>query len=113
MHERARAECSRHCCQLGSVGVRQSDRRDIGTCVSLAKPVTFTAVAAITGLGRTTLYRNPALRAIIDDHRRRADRSGSLAGITDEIALLHTALDALADRVRRHEEQIRKLAHNS
>jgi Family of unknown function (DUF6262) len=91
------ARADRACAQL---------RRD-------GKPVTFTAVAAITGLGRTTLYRNPALRAIIDDHRRRAGRSGTLAGITDEIALLHTALDALAERVGRHEEQIRKLAHNS
>ena len=53
------ARADRACAQL---------RRD-------GKPVTFTAVAAITGLGRTTLYRNPALRAIIDDHRRRADRS--------------------------------------
>ncbi len=74
-----------------------------------AKPVTFTAVAALTGLGRTTLYRNPALRAVIDDHRRRTADSGTLAGITDELTLLRTALDALADRVRRHEEQIRKI----
>jgi len=74
------------------------------------KPVTFTAVAAATGTGRTTLYRDPALRAVIDDHRHRAASSGTLAGITDEIALLRTALDALADRVRRHEDQIRKLA---
>lgn len=77
------------------------------------KPVTFTAVAAITGLGRTTLYRNPALRAVIDDHRRRAAGSGTLTGITDELAFLRTALDALADRVRHHEEQIRKLARSS
>jgi hypothetical protein len=74
------------------------------------KSVTFTAVAAITGLSRTTLYRNPAMRAVIDDHRRRANDSGTLAGITEEITLLRTALDALADCVRRHEEQIRKLA---
>jgi hypothetical protein len=28
------------------------------------QPVTFTAVAARTGLGRTTLYRDPTLRAV-------------------------------------------------
>jgi hypothetical protein len=71
--------------------------------------VTFTGVAARTGLGRTTLYRNPALRAVIDEHRHRAAASGTLTGLTDEIATLRTALDALAARVRRHEEQLRRL----
>ncbi|WP_405088822.1 DUF6262 family protein [Microbispora sp. NBC_01389] len=73
------------------------------------QPVTFTAVAAITGLGRTTLYRNPTLRAVIDEHRHRTTASGTLTGITDEIATLRTAVDAIADRVRRHEEQLRRL----
>lgn len=73
------------------------------------QPVTFTAVAARTGLGRTTLYRNPTLRAVIAERRHRAANSGTLAGLTDEIATLHTALDALATRVRRHEEQLRRL----
>ena len=72
--------------------------------------VTFTAVAAPTGLGRTTLYRDPTLRAVIDEHRHRAATSGTLTGLTDEIATLRTALEALADRVRRHEEQLRHLA---
>ena len=71
--------------------------------------VTFTAVAARTGLGRTTLYRDPILRAVIDENRQRAATSGSLAGLTDEIATLRAALDALAARVRRHEEQLRRL----
>lgn len=71
--------------------------------------VTFTAVAARTGLGRTTLYRNPTLRAVIEEHRRRSTTSGTLTGLTDEIATLRTALDALATRVRRHEEQLRRL----
>jgi hypothetical protein len=73
------------------------------------QPVTFTAVAARTSLGRTTLYRNPALRAVIDGHRHRTAASGTLAGLTDEIITLRTALDALAARVRRHEEQLRRL----
>jgi hypothetical protein len=73
------------------------------------KKVTFTAVAAATGLGRTTLYRSPALRAVIDQHRHRANTSGTLTGLTDEIATLRTALEAIADRVRHHEEQLRRL----
>ncbi|MGH3939005.1 MAG: DUF6262 family protein [Pseudonocardiaceae bacterium] len=74
-----------------------------------SQPVTFTAVATHTGLGRTTLYRDPTLRAVIDQHRHRSTTSGTFAVLTDEIATLHTALDALAARVRRHEEQLRRL----
>jgi hypothetical protein len=82
------------------------------TCAALhhdGQPVTFTAVADRTGLGRTTLYRNPALRAVIDQHRHRTATSGALTALTDEIATLRTALEAIADRVRHHEEQLRQL----
>jgi len=78
-----------------------------------AQPVTFTAVAARTGLGRTTLYRNPALRAVIDEYRHRTATSGTLTGLADEIHTLRTALDALAARVRHHEEQLRRLANRT
>lgn len=71
--------------------------------------VTFTAVAARTGLSRNTLYRNPSLRAVIDQHRHRSAAGGTLTGLTDEIATLRTALDTLATRVRHHEEQLRQL----
>lgn len=71
--------------------------------------VTFTAVAARTGLGRTTLYRDPAIRAVVEEHRRRTLTGGTLAGLTEEIATLKATIDALAARVRRHEEQLRKL----
>jgi Family of unknown function (DUF6262) len=73
------------------------------------QPVTFTAVAARTGLGRTTLYRDPTIRAVIEEHRHRTANSGTLAGLTDELATLRAVLDALATRVRRHEEQLRRL----
>ena len=77
------------------------------------RPVTFTAVATATGVGRTTLYRNPDLRAVIDQHRHQAATSGTLTGLTDEIATLRIAVEAIADRVRKHEEQLRRLAaHN-
>lgn len=71
--------------------------------------VTFTAVAARTGLGRSTLYRDPTIRAVIETQRLRAADSGSLAGLTDEIATLRAAVDVLADKVRRHDEQLRQL----
>ena len=39
---------------------------------------TFTAVATITGLGRSTLYRDPTIRGIIEQHRHRS--AGCLVG---------------------------------
>src|SRR6266516_1403246 len=81
-------------------------------CTELAasgQPVTFTAVAARAGIGRAALYRDPALRAVIDDHRRNAASAHTLTGLAIDIATLRTAIEAIAARVRRHEEQIRQL----
>jgi hypothetical protein len=84
-------------------------------CADLAasgQPVTFTAVAARAGIGRATLYRDPALRAVIDDHRRHAASANTLTGLAGDIAALRTAIEAIAARVRRHEEQLRQLNRN-
>jgi hypothetical protein len=81
-------------------------------CADLTKagqPVTFTAVADATGLSRATLYRNPTLRAIITEHRTHAAQAGTLGGLGSEIAHLRTALEAIADKVRRQEERLRRL----
>ncbi|HZJ03845.1 MAG TPA: DUF6262 family protein [Nocardioidaceae bacterium] len=71
--------------------------------------VTFIAVADLAGLGRATLYRDPQLRAVIDEHRTRQADARTLSGLAHEIAHLRTALEAVADNVRRHEEQLRRL----
>jgi hypothetical protein len=73
------------------------------------RPVTFTAIATTTGLSRSTLYRNPALRALVEHHKHAPD--GPLTALTDEIATLRAAVSTLAERVRSHEEQLRRL-HN-
>jgi len=73
------------------------------------QPITFTQVAARTGLGRTTLYRNPSLRALIEEHRHRAAQARTLSGLADDIATLRTAVEAIAGRVRHHEEQLRQI----
>jgi ATP-dependent protease HslVU (ClpYQ) peptidase subunit len=89
-------------------------RRAEQACAELAasgQPVTFTAVAARTGIGRVTLYRDTELRAVIDDHRSRAASSNTITGLAGDIAALRTALEALAARVRHHEEQLRQLDH--
>jgi len=71
--------------------------------------VTFDDVAARTGLGRATLYRNTDLRRIIEEHRARGKEAHTLSGLTTEIAHLRIALDTVAKTVRRHEEEIRRL----
>lgn len=73
------------------------------------QPVTFDDVAARTGLGRATLYRNPDLRRIIEEHRTRGKEAHTLSGLTTEIAHLRIAVDAIAATVRRHEEELRRL----
>jgi hypothetical protein len=73
------------------------------------QPVTFAQIAARTGLGRTTLYRNASLRALVEEHRHRAAQAGTLSGLAEDIAALRTALEAIAERVRHHEEQLRQI----
>lgn len=77
-----------------------------------SRPVTFTAIANATGLSRATLYRNPDLRAIITTHRAATEQAGTLSGLTSEIAHLRTVLEAIADKVRRQEERLRRLERN-
>lgn len=73
------------------------------------RAVTFTAVAERAGVARATLYRNPTLRALIDQRRRDQIDTRSLTGLHTEITHLRTALEALAGRVRDHEERLRHL----
>jgi len=74
-----------------------------------SQQVTFIAVADLAHVGRATLYRDVELRAVIDEHRTRQAEARTLTGLAHEIAHLRTALEAVADNVRRHEEQLRRL----
>lgn len=81
-------------------------------CSDLAatgQAITFTAVAEHAQLGRTTLYRNPDLRAVVEEHRARATDARSLTGLATEIAHLRTAMQAVAERVTGYEERLRTL----
>jgi hypothetical protein len=73
------------------------------------QPITFPDVAARTGIGRTTLYRHPELRAIIEEHRQSLRDALTLTGLAVQIDQLRGTLEALAGKVRRHEEQLRQL----
>jgi Family of unknown function (DUF6262) len=72
-------------------------------------PITFADVAARVGTGRATLYRRPELRALIEEHRQRDRDALTLTGLTVQIDQLRATLEALAAKVRRHEEQLRHL----
>ena len=82
-------------------------------CVQLARarePITFVAVAAKVGLGRATLYRDPTLRALVNEHRSRGREANTLGGLAHEVAELRTSVEAIATRVRRQDEALRRLA---
>lgn len=82
------------------------------TCAELAARgdlVTFVTVAQRTGIPRVTLYRNPALRAVVEEHRARARDATTLTGLAAQLATQQLALHALADKIRRHEELLRQL----
>jgi hypothetical protein len=81
-------------------------------CAELAaagQPVTFGQVAVLARVSRTTLYRRADLRALVDEHRARGRDATTLTGLTIQIDQLRRSIEALAARVRRHEEQLRRL----
>lgn len=88
---------------------RQNVEDACAAIILSGQPVTFDDVAERTGLGRATLYRNPDLRTIIEEHRTRGREAHTLTGLTTEIAHLRTALEAIAATVRRHEEELRRI----
>ncbi|MQA75220.1 MAG: hypothetical protein GEU88_12890 [Solirubrobacterales bacterium] len=70
--------------------------------------VTFPKIAARTGISRATLYRQRQLRELIDQHRHPAGETLTLTALAAQADQLQQTLDALAAKVRRHEEQLRR-----
>jgi len=77
--------------------------------LALGTEVTFAKVAACLDVGRATLYRRPELRAIVEEHRQHGKDALTLTGLTVQIDQLRVTLEALAAKVRRHEEELRRL----
>ena len=85
-------------------------------CAALAEagaPVTFTAVAARAGIAKATLYHRPELRAVVEEQRIGSREANTLSGLVVEIDHLRQGLEAVAAKVRRHEEEIRVLRRRS
>ena len=72
-------------------------------------PVTFAAVAAKAALSRATLYRDESLRAVVEEHRQASRDPRSLSGVLAEVGHLRMAVEALSEKVKRHEERLRRL----
>ncbi len=79
----------------------------------VGSPLTFAAVAARVGISKATLYRRPELRAVIEEHRRRGREAHTLTGLVVELDQLRHGLEAVAAKVRRHEEVLRDLQRRS
>jgi hypothetical protein len=79
------------------------------TLAAARTDITFTAVAQASGISRATCYRRRDLRAIIDAYRSRHGELLTLTGLADRIDNLTQALDAVAAKVRRQDEEIRAL----
>ncbi len=81
-------------------------------CAELAaagQPVTFAEVAARAQISRTTLYRRADLRAVVEEHRTQGQDASTLTGLAVQIDQLRRSLEAVAARVRHHEEKLRRL----
>ncbi len=72
-------------------------------------PVTFAAVAARSGLSKATLYRRVELRSIVEEHRARDREAHTLTGVVVQLDQLRQGLEAVAAKVRHHEELLRDL----
>jgi len=76
-------------------------------------PITFPAVADVAGISRATLYRRPELRTVIEEHRQHTREALTLTGLAIQLDQLRTGLEAVAAKVRRQEEELRKLRRPS
>jgi AcrR family transcriptional regulator len=77
--------------------------------VATGEEVTFDAVASRAGIGRATLYRHPELHALVHEHRKQATEAFTLTGLAVQLDQLRRSVEAIAAKVRHHEELLRKL----
>jgi AcrR family transcriptional regulator len=81
-------------------------------CVDLiaaGMDITVEAVAARAGIGRATIYRHGELNAIVQEQRRHGEEALTLTGLAVQLDQLRRSLEAVAAKVRHHEELLRKL----
>ncbi|WP_298347775.1 hypothetical protein [Ferrimicrobium sp.] len=77
--------------------------------VALEQVVTFAEVARRAKVTRNSLYRNPELRQMVEGYRTISKRSHTFIELSAQVEELRGLIDAVATKVRHHEEQIRHL----
>lgn len=70
--------------------------------------VTFPKIAQRTEISRATLYRQRQLRELIEQHRHPTGETLTLTALAAQVDQLQQTLEALAAKVRHHEEQLRR-----
>lgn len=70
--------------------------------------ISITAVAAIAGIPRSSLYRNAEARELINQ-RITETRLHAETNLASEVHKLRTLIETLAARVRNQEERLRQL----
>ena len=83
--------------------------RACAALVRASEPVTFVSVASRAEIGRATLYRDPTLRALVNEHRSRGREAHTFSGLATEVAGLRTSVEVIATKVRRHDETLRRM----
>ena len=83
--------------------------RACGELAASGRPITFKQVAERAGMSRTTLYRRGDLRALVEEFRSAGLGANTLTGLTVQIDQLRHSLEAVAGKVRQHEERVRRL----
>lgn len=76
--------------------------------VRAGERVTFPKIAERTGISRATLYRQRQLRELIDQHRHPTGETLTLTALAAQVDQLQQTLEALAAKVRHHDEQLRR-----
>ena len=72
--------------------------------------VTFTEVARRAHVTRNSLYRNPELRQVVEEYRSVSRSSHTFIELSAQLEELRRNVELIADKVRHHEEQIRRLS---
>ena len=101
----------RDCDTPGSVrnSTRERAKAAPEQLLAAGSDVTFTAVADTSGISRATCYRRRELREIIDRYRSHHGELLTITSLATRLDNLTQALDAVAAKVRRQEEEIRSL----